>query len=314
MTILLVGRRYGAKQPSGLSATHEEYREAQGRQAVLSFVQEQVDYEVPQAGFIREVREWETGSLTVGFTTADELRSAVTRGLHEHFVSAASGSVDERELLARAEEGVDAPNVSKFFGGEPEVVLSLAAGPRREVLRPSELEDTSLARQLQQEALFGAHSLFTVEAGAATALRGDWLVVSQKRASVELNSAGDVVVRQSAVAAHQGFFELPALIEEDVRNYLASALKFSAAILDRIDSVRRLSHIATVAALTEVGHQAWRTREEHARSPNSGSFDLSKDRAVVHLNPPVRTRAEFSQRADELAHDLMFLLRRELKQ
>ena len=64
LTILLLGTRYGAKQPSGLSATHEEYREAQGRQPVLAFVQEQVDYEVPQADFIREVREWETGSLT----------------------------------------------------------------------------------------------------------------------------------------------------------------------------------------------------------------------------------------------------------
>ena len=95
---------------------------------------------------------------------------------------------------------------------------------------------------------------------------------------------------------------------------LAVALKFSAAILDCIDSVKRLSHIATVAALTEVGDQAWRTREEHARSPNWGSTELSKDRAVVHLNPAVQTRSEFSQRADELAHDLMVLLRRELKQ
>ena len=314
LTILLLGTRYGAKQPSGLSATHEEYREAQGRQPVLAFVQEQVNYEVPQAEFIREVREWETGSLTVGFTAEDELRSAVTRGLHEHFVSAASGSVDERELLARAEEGVGTPNAFRLFGGEPEVVLSLAAGPRREVLRPSELEDASLARELQQEALFGAHPLFAVEAGASTALRGDWLVLSQERSSVELNSAGDVVVRQSAVAADRGFFELPALIEEDVRNCLASALKFSAAVLDRIDSVKRLSHTATVAALTEVGGQAWRTRDEHARSRNWGGIELSTGRAVVYLNPSVRTRAEFSQRADELAHDLMVLLRRKLRQ
>ena len=281
---------------------------------MLAFVQEHVDYEPDQVEFIREVREWETGNLTVSFTTEDDPRSAVTRGLHEYAVSAASGSADERELLSLAEERVDAPNVSKFFGGEPEVVLSLAAWPRREVLRPSELEGASLARELQQEALFGAHPLFAVEAGASTTLRGDWLVLSQERASVELNSAGDVVVRQSAVAADRGFFELPALIEEDVRNYLASALKFSAAILDRIDSVKRLSHIATVAALTEVGHQAWRTRAEHSRSPNSGSLELSKGRAVVHLNPAVRTRADFSQRADELAHDLMVLLRRELRQ
>ena len=314
LTILLLGRRYGAKQPSGLSATHEEYREARGRQSVLAFVQEQVDYEAAQAEFIREVRAWETGNLTVSFATEDELRSAVTRGLHDYAVSAASGSIDDRELLTRAEEAVAAPNVSKFFGGKPEVVLSLASGPRREVLRPSELEDDSLARDLQQEALFGTHSLFAVEVGVSTALRGDCLVLSQDRASVELNSAGDIVVRQSAMAADQGFFEIPAIVEEDVRSCLAGALKFSAAILDHIDSLRRLSHIAAIAALTEVGHQAWRTREEHTRSPNSGNVELRKDRAMARLNPAVRTRAEFSQRADELGHDLMVLLRRELRQ
>ena len=87
VTILLLGERYGAEQPSGWSATHEEYQEAQGRQPVLAFVQEQVDYEVAQAEFIRDVREWETGNLTVNFTTGDDLRSAVTRGLHQYAVS-----------------------------------------------------------------------------------------------------------------------------------------------------------------------------------------------------------------------------------
>ncbi|MXX18038.1 MAG: DUF4062 domain-containing protein [Dehalococcoidia bacterium] len=314
LTILLLGERYGAEQPSGLSATHEEYREAQGRQPVLAFVQEGVDHETRQTEFIREVREWETGTLTSSFRTEVDLRGAVTRGLHLFAVSVASGSIDERELLAIAEGGVDDSTASKFFGGEPEVVLSLAPGPRREILRPSELEDDSLARELQQEVLFGTHSLFAVESGASTELRGERLVVSQDRASVEITSAGDIVVRQAAMAADRSFTEIPALIQEDVCSSVADALKLSAVILDRIDSPKRLSHIAAVAALTDVGFQAWRTRDEHDKNPNSGSFGMGPDRTVVHLNPAVRTRAEFSQRPDELAHDLMYLFRRELKQ
>ena len=35
---LLLGTRYGAPQASGLSPTHEEYREARGRKPVLTFV------------------------------------------------------------------------------------------------------------------------------------------------------------------------------------------------------------------------------------------------------------------------------------
>ena len=309
-TIVLLGERYGAKQASGISATHEEYREAQGRQPILAFVKQEAGYEPAQAVFIGEVRAWETGRLTVRFSTEEELRSAVTRGLHDYVVSAASSSVDEEDLLARAEAGVGAP---RFWGGHPEVVLSLAAGPRTEILRPSELEGESFARKLQQEALFGPHSFFAAEAGAPTTLRGDWLVASQEGASVGINSAGDMVVRQSAVARDRGFFEVPALIEEDAFSCLAGALKFSNAVLAQSDSARRVTHIAVVAALTAVGSQTWRTREQHAHSPRSGALEVGHGRAVVHLHPAVRARAELSQRAEELAHDLMVLLRRELK-
>ncbi len=312
--ILLLGERYGAVQASGLSATHEEYLEARGRQPVLAFVQEQVDYEAAQVKFMAEVQGWETGHLTVGFRTRDELRSAVTKALNDHAVSTASASVDEQELLALADAGVDDPSVSKFFGGKPEIVLSLAAGPRQEVLRPSQLEDEAFARELLQETLSRTHSLFAVDGGVSTKLRGDWLVVSQERASVELNSAGDIVIRQAAVAADRGFFEVSALIEEEVCRSLARALNFSASVLNRIDSVKRLSQVAAVAALTEVRSLAWRTRQEHRRRPNWASIELSKDRASVHLNPAVRNRAEFSRRANELAHDLMVLLRREVRQ
>ena len=313
LTILVLGERYGATQPSGLSATHEEYREAQGRHPALVFVQEGVDHDAMQTEFIREVREWETGSLTGSFTTEAQLQSAVTRGLHDLVVSAASGSVDERELLARAEESVEAPG---DYRSEPQLVLCVAAAPHQEVLRPTKLEDQTFARELQQAALFGPHALFAVKGGAQTELRGDWLVVSQEGASVQVDSAGDVVVRQPAIAADRSPLDIPAFIHEEIRERLAMALNFAATLLDSIDSARRLSHVAVVAALTGVSYQAWRTRDEHAQSPQAGSFGggfgLSQDHAVVHLNPAARSRAELGQRIDDLADDLTVLLRREL--
>ena len=314
MTVLLLGERYGLRQPSGLSATHEEFREARSHQPVLAFVQEYVDYEPEQAEFIAEVRAWETGSLTASFTTEDQLRRAVTRGLHDHAVSAASGLVDEGELLALAEEGVDTPKSFRLFGGDPQVSLSLAAGPRQEVLRPSELEDSELSQGLQKEARFGAGSLFVSEAESSTELHDGWLVLSQHRATIKLNSAGDIVVRQTVVPAKRGLLGTSALIEEDVRDHLADVLRFSGATLDHIDPVKRLTHIAIVAALTDVGELGWRTREEHARSGNSGVREVSAERAVVHLNPGVRARAKISQRSDDLADDLAVLLRRKLSQ
>ncbi len=49
MVILLLGARYGQKQESGLSPTHEEYREARDRQRpILVFVQGDVEREPDQ--------------------------------------------------------------------------------------------------------------------------------------------------------------------------------------------------------------------------------------------------------------------------
>ena len=55
MVVLVLGDRYGAKQASGISATHEEYREAKTRCPVLAFIQEPTSPEPEQAAFIAEV-------------------------------------------------------------------------------------------------------------------------------------------------------------------------------------------------------------------------------------------------------------------
>ena len=54
VVVLLVGARYGYPQASGLSATHEEYREARERCRVLVFVQQGVEHEPPQQKILRE--------------------------------------------------------------------------------------------------------------------------------------------------------------------------------------------------------------------------------------------------------------------
>ncbi len=52
--VLILGDRYGEDQPSGLSASHEEYREARDRVDVLAFIQRDISPETPQDAFITE--------------------------------------------------------------------------------------------------------------------------------------------------------------------------------------------------------------------------------------------------------------------
>ena len=61
--VLLLGERYGTPQTSGLSPTHEEYREARGTKPVLVFVQTGINPDPDEAKLIEEVSGWEGGQL-----------------------------------------------------------------------------------------------------------------------------------------------------------------------------------------------------------------------------------------------------------
>ena len=62
VVVLILGAQYGAVQgTSGLSPTHEEFREARDRKPELVFVQEGVQRELQQDAFVTEVQEWQRG-------------------------------------------------------------------------------------------------------------------------------------------------------------------------------------------------------------------------------------------------------------
>jgi hypothetical protein len=53
--VLILGSRYGAIQSSGLSATHEEYREARDRCPVLAFVEQGITPEPLASALVVEI-------------------------------------------------------------------------------------------------------------------------------------------------------------------------------------------------------------------------------------------------------------------
>src|SRR5207247_7609749 len=91
--VLLLGQRYGPVQPSGLSATHEEYRDCRERCPVLVFTQEGVTQEDRQRAFASEARDWAGGRITSSFSTPDSLRQVVTRAVHDLALWRAVGPV-----------------------------------------------------------------------------------------------------------------------------------------------------------------------------------------------------------------------------
>jgi hypothetical protein len=187
--------------------------------------------------------------------------------------------------------------------------LATACGPRQEVLRPAELEDQALARDLHREVLLGDDALFEETEGVQTRIEGDALILEQRLASLLVDSLGSV--RLAWPATDQGGAGLPALIEEEVAEQLSRSFRLTAWILDRIDHVRRLTHVSTAVGLLSATYVGWRTRAEHAASPSSMTMPMNvRDREVATLAPAVRPRGALTYEVPQLTEDFLALLRR----
>ena len=256
LVVLILGERYGAEQPSGLSATHEEYREARGRKPVLAFVQEGVSFQPRQAAFVNEVQGWVGGLFRTGFTATVDLRVAITRALHDYELAKAVGPVDEADLVRRA---LAILSTLDWSHGSPVLNLVVAGGPTQQILRPIQLEDQDLSERLHQAALFGRTRIFDPARGVARDVRGDTLIIAQERvgATVQLNEQGAVLVR-TPIARGNDRAGLPVIIEELVLRQLATALAYAAGVLEQIDPSQRLTHVAVAAFITGGEHTAWR--------------------------------------------------------
>lgn len=215
-----------------------------------------------------------------------------------------AGPVDEGELVERVHALI--PERYGFQGAT--LCVATACGPRQQVLRPSELDELSLERDLHREALLGDHAILDTANGVQPRVTGDALLFEQPQASMLVDSLGSVRLTLPATDPRTG---LPVLLEEDVVDRLARSLRLTVWILDRIDAVRRLSHVAPTVALLSAAYLGWRTRAEHAERPNSVQMPMNVgDRVVVGLTPAVRPRSALTYERREMMEDFIALLRR----
>jgi hypothetical protein len=310
--VLLLGERYGTPQTSGLSPTHEEYREGRGSKPVLVFVQAGVTPEAGEAAFIDEVSGWEGGQYREPFDTPASLRAAVTRALHRWELNQQAGPVDETELMARASALL--PQSSGYAAGAQRLHVVVAGGPAQQVLRPSTLDDAALQQAMEQEALYGVQPVFDRTQGVQRpSVEGTTLFVRQQSAEITLDEWGGVrVSRLAREAGGQPGGTVPSFVEEDVQDRVAAAIGYAGWLLERIDPTHRLSRVALGCRLDGVGYMTWRTRAEVAASPGRADMNLS-GRETAESPPVVLPRAALLQDAARQAEDITTRLRRQAR-
>ena len=313
VVVLLLGERYGTPQVSGLSPTHEEYHEARGSKPVLAFVQTGVTPEPAQEKFIDESSTWEGGGFRRPFDSPASLLAAVTQGLRDWELSQQAGPVDEEELLIRAARLL--PRRPTYSAGTPMLHLVVTGAPARQALRPGDLDDEALLRDIEREALYGDPPVFDRSQGVQAGVDGTALVIRQANAEIALDHQGSVRISRPARdvggRAHAAA-RIASLVDEDVRDRVAGAIRYGGWLMDRVDPVRRLSRVALACRLDGIGYLPWRTRQEVAASPNSAAMNLSGLESA-DSSPVVLPRAALLFEGARRAEDITAQLRRQAK-
>ena len=311
VVVLVLGSAYGPIQDSGLSATHEEWREAvESQKPTLVFVEAVDDRDRHQHAFVEEVQDWSAGRFRESFSSSEDLRDKVTRALSDFRTP---GLADETEVAQRALAAL--PESSRgTFGGGAKLDIAVAGGPRQQVLRPAEIEDTALINDLQRDAMFSANAPLDSQSATKPGLNVDRLRITQDAAEVVVHADGTVLISRAAMPSNDvsRTVVIPSIVEEELRERIARALRFALEVLDRIDPSHRITDVVAAAALRDAGHTPWRTRAEVAASPGSANMPMgSRDNGPVTVSPPMVRRAALVHEADRIAEDLAVLLRRQ---
>ena len=307
LVILVLGSEYGQKQQKGISATHEEYREAKESHPILAFVQNGVSRNSDQLDFLNEVQSWEGGLFRTSFDTPKSLQAAITKAIHQWEVSNATAPLDADNLRNQAVEAVLSEQNHSYYS-QPSLVLSVIGGPPQTVLRPSELQNEQLAMNLIKEAVFGPYPIFDHRFGNKTSIGNNHLVMHQENRDrmIKLNPQGGLVFILNLDTE-----SLMVIIKEQLEQEIFNAFKYAGLVFEKIDPTQRLTHVALAAGFKGSEYITIRTQAEHSASPNSVTVGFGQtDNRPVHLNPAHRSRGSFNHETEKLVEDFIVLLQR----
>jgi hypothetical protein len=320
LVVLILNELYGETQASGISATHEEYREAKETRPVIAFIKQAANREASQQEFIAEVSNWSQGVFRESYNSVEDLEDKLTKALHSWEVNQASAPVDDEALskyaivaLQNARNGFS----RSYSSNTPDLLVSIISGPSQAILRPSQMEDEALAEKLLPAALFGPHKIFDKSSGCENYIEGENLYIRQNDGGnfIVLDPKGGltfgITLQRNTDLGHWGGM---VIVKEQLLEKLKNVLLFGAFVLDTIDNTNRLTHFSLAVAFGDGKMFTIQTQAEAQRNSNSinlGSF-LNQKRVPVQLTPAVRHRSALVHDIQGICEDLFTLLKRSL--
>jgi len=263
--VLLLGAKYGTIQLSGLSATQEEYEEAEHvGKPILVFIESNTDPDQKQKQFIDQFRSWHSGKILDYFLNLSDLKYKIKRSLYQLDQSISNSEFDSNSLVKRAESLIGGDITYR----EPLLLFSLVGGPKNQIIRPAVLNDFNFQQQIEQYAKKKNHSVLESNEKTNKSIRNKWLILQQVSATIQLSQDGEIVVKKNLIGNQDYRDGLPVIIKERVSEHILGILQFCANTLDKIDSAKSISRMIVSVRITGNQYTPWRTELEHKRNPN----------------------------------------------
>lgn len=271
--VLLLGRRYGFVQPSGKSATEEEFDEAARLGKSLFVFITSAEMEPEQERFQQRISAWQDGQLFKRCLTAIELQTEVTRALRAWAASAAPADIDP-VVKANLVAVTPRAHPNTFGPGGPWVAVSFAPTQRLH------LDDGFVFEQLPAVAadllVAGAHRLTDHRPEFVPSRDGVRLRVSTSHSEWSLAvwlgldaavSIGVEIASSPSAAAppsHRHF-----LPPADLQRTLGRCFAFILGVLDSQDPARAVMSGRLLTSLSRLGLK-------HLATPRDGAVTLPR--------------------------------------
>jgi hypothetical protein len=300
--ILLLGRRYGFVQPSGKSATEEEFDEAARLGKGLFVFITSAELEPEQERFRQRVGAWQGGQLFKVCPTTIELQTEATRALRAWVASAAPADIDP---VVKANLSAVTPRAhpNTFGSGGPWVAVSFAPTQRLH------LDDQVVFDQLPGIAadllVAGPHRITEHRPKFVTSTDGVMLRVLTAHSEWSLSawlgldaavSIGVEIASSSSAAvplSHRWF-----LAPDDLQRTLAHCFAFIRGVLDAQDPARAVMSGRLLTSLSRLGLK-------HLATPRDGEVTVPRrtisgdDRSTTApVQPETVVRAKLAPSSD----------------
>lgn len=305
--VLLLGAKYGTIQPSGLSATQEEYKEAERiGKSVLVFIESNTEPDQRQKQFIDKFRSWNSGKIFDYFSNLTELKSKVMRSLHRLALDNA-GPFDSGSVTKRAEDFIENDLTNR---GDTLLLFSLVGSPKNQIIRPVVLNDSNFQQRIDQYAK-AEHSVLESNEKTNKSIRNKWLILQQSFANIKLSQDGEIVIHKNLMANRDYRDVLPVIIKESVSEHILGILQFCTNILDEIDTVKNIFQIAVAVRIAGNSSFPWRTEMDHKKSPNRINLG-NPDKVMMPESLGPFARLVFERDLVMIRDDLFAVIEREV--